>query len=64
MLANGKRRQVVRRALDERYEVRCLVKPGFAPAGFLYDWGATVVSAGLSKPKIEVSCWVNMKNGD
>ncbi|XP_050263524.1 protein HIGH CHLOROPHYLL FLUORESCENCE PHENOTYPE 244, chloroplastic-like [Quercus robur] len=44
-------RQVVRRALDEGYEVRCLVRPRPAPADFLRDWGAIVVNADLSKPE-------------
>nr|DAD41785.1 TPA_asm: hypothetical protein HUJ06_016108 [Nelumbo nucifera] len=44
-------RQVVRRALDEGYDVRCLVRPWPAPADFLRDWGATVVNTDLSKPE-------------
>ncbi|KAJ0010078.1 hypothetical protein Pint_33734 [Pistacia integerrima] len=41
----------MRRALDEGYDVRCLVRPRPAPADFLRDWGATVVNADLSKPE-------------
>ena len=37
-------RQVVRRALDEGYEVRCLVRPRPAPADFLRDWCAIFVN--------------------
>jgi uncharacterized protein YbjT (DUF2867 family) len=43
-------RQVVRRALDQGYEVRCLVRPREAPAEFLSDWGASKVNGDLTKP--------------
>ena len=36
-------RQVVRRAIDEGYDVRCIVRPRPMPADFLRDWGATTV---------------------
>lgn len=43
-------RQVVRRALDEGYEVRCIVRPRQNPADFLRDWGAITVQADLTDP--------------
>lgn len=42
--------QVVRRALDEGYDVRCLVRPRLTPADFLRDWGATTVQGDLNDP--------------
>lgn len=36
-------RQVVRKAIDEGYDVRCIVRPRPIPADFLRDWGATTV---------------------
>ena len=38
-------RQVVQAALDEGYEVRCIVRPRQNPADFLRDWGAATVQA-------------------
>jgi len=43
-------RQVVRRALDEGYTVRCIVRPRMNPADFLREWGAQTVQADLMDP--------------
>ena len=53
-------RQVVRRALDEGYDVRCLVRPRMNPADFLRDWGATTVSGDLYKPETLPAAFVGV----
>lgn len=42
-------RQVVRRAIDEGYDVRCIVRPRPIPADFLRDWGATTVQVRMRR---------------
>eukprot|EP00746_Dinoflagellata_sp_MGD_P145667 gnl/MRDRNA2_/MRDRNA2_78255_c0_seq1.p1 gnl/MRDRNA2_/MRDRNA2_78255_c0~~gnl/MRDRNA2_/MRDRNA2_78255_c0_seq1.p1 ORF type:complete len:342 (-),score=5.51 gnl/MRDRNA2_/MRDRNA2_78255_c0_seq1:399-1424(-) len=43
-------RQIVRSAMAEGFDVRCVVRPREIPADFLRDWGATVVNADLTNP--------------
>ncbi|GLC45882.1 hypothetical protein PLESTF_000670900 [Pleodorina starrii] len=53
-------RQIVRRALDDGYDVRCLVRPRPNPADFLRDWGAKVVNGDLTDPASIPACLVGV----
>ncbi|KXZ44131.1 hypothetical protein GPECTOR_73g652 [Gonium pectorale] len=53
-------RQIVRRALDDGYDVRCLVRPRPNPADFLRDWGAKVVNGDLTDPASLPACLVGV----
>lgn len=50
-------RQVVRKALDEGYDVRCIVRPRMNPADFLRDWGATTVQVRPAQRSPCAPCW-------
>ncbi|NES71426.1 MAG: SDR family oxidoreductase [Okeania sp. SIO2D1] len=43
-------RQIVRCALNEGYEVRCLIR-SYSRASFLKEWGAELIGGNLCKPK-------------
>lgn len=56
-------RQVVRKALDEGYEVRCIVKPRQNPADFLRDWGATTVQVRIGLRGCRGAVWWVQQSG-
>ncbi|MEA5464159.1 SDR family oxidoreductase [Leptothoe sp. PORK10 BA2] len=49
-------RQIVRNALDEGFDVKCLVR-NFQKAAFLREWGAKLVQANICGPKSLPPCF-------
>ena len=49
-------RQIVRNALDEGFDVKCLVR-NFQKASFLREWGAQLVKANICGPKSLPPCF-------
>ncbi|MEM8614614.1 MAG: SDR family oxidoreductase [Cyanobacteria bacterium P01_H01_bin.105] len=49
-------RQIVRNALDEGFDVKCLVR-NFQKAAFLREWGAQLVQANICGPKSLPPCF-------